>query len=203
MSYGPKVFPVQLEIGKRYDPGTNGRGQACRAVDEPWWSNDTFTQTRGTYQHNAIDIMAPLGARVVSPVDGHVLESWSYQGAVREGVDFSEQGGWNVRLVDAAGNAHFFSHMLERPLVRPGQRVRAGQQLGLVGQTGNAASTCPHLHYQVRDRSGAPVNPVPKLRALFEAGGWRVAPAGSSGLLWAFVGVAAVGVAVYAWHRFR
>jgi hypothetical protein len=45
--------------------------------------------------------------------------------------------------------------------VRPGDRVRRGDRIGLVGSTG--ASTGPHLHFEVRV-SGTPVDPSPYLR---------------------------------------
>jgi hypothetical protein len=103
--------------------------------------------------------------------------------------------------VDDLGYEHFFSHMLKRPEVRPGQRVDAGDLIGYVGQSGNAASTCPHLHYQVRNPRGAAVNPIPKLTVLFEQEGWlhegrRLGPwigagaafAAGVGVLWLWLG---------------
>jgi murein DD-endopeptidase MepM/ murein hydrolase activator NlpD len=46
---------------------------------------------------------------------------------------------------------------LESMKVRSGQRVRAGQQIGTVGMSGQAVA--PHLHYEVR-KDGAALNPV-------------------------------------------
>jgi murein DD-endopeptidase MepM/ murein hydrolase activator NlpD len=53
-----------------------------------------------------------------------------------------------------------YAHLSEID-VHPGQTVTAGQQLGLVGMTGNA--TGPHLHFEVRIH-GASVDPLPALR---------------------------------------
>jgi len=58
--------------------------------------------------------------------------------------------------------------MLEAPDVRPGQRVTAGQRIGLLGRTGNAAPTCPHLHYGTNAPSGAKVNPYSELCRVFD-----------------------------------
>jgi len=200
MPYEPLLFPVQVVKGKSYDRGIDRRGP-CRANPKPWWTSNTFVQTRGTSQHNAIDIMAPLGAQIVSPVAGRVMETWRYQGEVRPGVGHSDQGGNYARMADDHGNEHFFSHMLRPAAVRPGQRVKAGDLIGYVGQTGNAASTCPHLHYQVRDSSGRPVNPIPKLTPLYEAGGWEASPTRWG--MWIGAGVAFTAGVGALWWMFR
>jgi len=46
---------------------------------------------------------------------------------------------------------------MSKMLVRPGQKVKRGDIIGLVGSTG--LSTSPHLHYEVR-LNGKPINPV-------------------------------------------
>jgi murein DD-endopeptidase MepM/ murein hydrolase activator NlpD len=53
-----------------------------------------------------------------------------------------------------------YAHLSEID-VRPGETVAVGQQLGLVGMTGNA--TGPHLHFEMRIH-GAAADPLPALR---------------------------------------
>ncbi|HYJ66126.1 MAG TPA: M23 family metallopeptidase [Nocardioidaceae bacterium] len=106
----------------------------------------------GTAHHDypATDIFAACGSRVVAPVAGEVLEvsrtdRWdpsTNRPAVRGGKSFSIAGIDGVR--------YYGSHL--RSLagwVRPGAPVRAGQPLGRVGQTGNAAYTSCHLHFGI------------------------------------------------------
>ena len=50
----------------------------------------------------------------------------------------------------------FYSHLQSRSVVRAGQRVRKGQVIGYMGNTGN--STGPHLHLEVY-RGNTPINP--------------------------------------------
>lgn len=73
---------------------------------------------------------------------------------------------WNtVNIIDANGVRHGFLHMRE-VVVKTGQIVKAGQQLGFEGGMGpkggrkvNNAYT-PHVHYQITDTSGKRVDPV-------------------------------------------
>jgi murein DD-endopeptidase MepM/ murein hydrolase activator NlpD len=134
---------------------------------------DSFFSPRGNQVHKAIDITAAPGSLVISPVNGRVLESWTFQGEQRPGAGFSERGGWYVRLRDENGFIHYFAHLARRPRVRSGQRVRAGQILGEVGRTGAAAPTCPHLHYSITSPGGSKINPFPELQPLWLAGDWK------------------------------
>jgi len=69
----------------------------------------------------------------------------AYGGKVlRAGKD--KRGGYFVRLDHGKGWHTLYLHMVERPIVRRGQRVSQGQQLGKVGSTGDSSG--PHLHYE-------------------------------------------------------
>lgn len=99
----------------------------------------------GHRMHSGVDLAAAEGTPVTAPEDGIVsFSNWS--------------GGYGmlVAVEHASGFQTRFAH-LSRLSVRPGQQVRKGQVLGLVGSTGR--STGPHLHYEVRHR-GRAVDPL-------------------------------------------
>lgn len=91
--------------------------------------------------HRGTDYGTPEGTPIQATVSGVVLdntnEHWSY--------------GKNVVIKGDDGNVHMYAH-LSQPQVRVGQRVKAGEVIGLSGNTGN--STGPHLHYEVRGANG-------------------------------------------------
>jgi murein DD-endopeptidase MepM/ murein hydrolase activator NlpD len=71
-----------------------------------------------------------------------------------------EGGAGNVvTLADGRGVRTVYAH-LDAVTVALGQRLEAGEELGVVGSTGSA--TGPHLHFEVRLR-GAAVDPLPLL----------------------------------------
>ena len=104
----------------------------------------------GRRQHHGIDIFAPRGTPVVAAAPGIVRR-----------VDVSNLGGKVVWLYDAKrGQSLYYAH-LDSQIARPGQVVRIGDTLGLVGNTGNARSTPPHLHFGIYRRGEGPVDPYP------------------------------------------
>lgn len=100
--------------------------------------------------HTGIDIDAPKGTPVLAAADGEVV--WAgyglMYGAYNEkdpygkAVAIKHPFGWNGQRLYTN-----YAHM-DRVDVQVGQEVKAGQQLGLVGETGNV--TGPHLHFEVR-----------------------------------------------------
>jgi murein DD-endopeptidase MepM/ murein hydrolase activator NlpD len=90
----------------------------------------------GRRRHHGIDIFKPRGTPVLAAADGPVTS-----------VDTTEIGGHVVWQREADGrHAIYYAH-LDRLLVREGQRLRAGDTVGLLGNTGNARTTPPHLHF--------------------------------------------------------
>jgi hypothetical protein len=86
--------------------------------------------------HHGIDIFAARGTPVVSPVDGVVI---------RAGVASSSSGN-RVTVQDGCGWAFYMGH-LDTITVAEGARVRAGDPIGTVGNTGTPTS--PHVHFNV------------------------------------------------------
>ena len=96
--------------------------------------------------HTGIDLTAPTGTKVYAAGDGIVSRA-----------DATSSGyGNHIRLNHGYGYQTVYAH-LSKMLVRPGEKVKRGEVIGLVGNTGR--STSPHLHYEVRI-NGEPVDPV-------------------------------------------
>jgi len=95
--------------------------------------------------HEGIDIAAQTGTPVMAPADGVVVKA-----------GFSAGYGNLVELSHGYGIKTVYGHN-SRLNVKAGQRVKRGEIISFVGDTGT--STGPHLHYEVR-MNGLPVNPV-------------------------------------------
>jgi murein DD-endopeptidase MepM/ murein hydrolase activator NlpD len=74
---------------------------------------------------------------------------------------------WVLR--PSRGEAHYYAH-LDTQRVRAGTRVKAGDVIGTVGNTGNARSTAPHLHFGIYAGGGA-VDPLPYVVSGFRRDG--------------------------------
>lgn len=107
----------------------------------------------GARSHEGIDIFAERGTPAVASVPGRVTR-----------VQETPRGGRVVWLSpDGRPVSLYYAH-LDTQLVAAGQRVEAGDTLGLVGNTGNAVGTPPHLHFGIYGRGGA-VDPSPFVTA--------------------------------------
>lgn len=104
-------------------------------------------------------LAAPAGAAVVAPASGTVV--WAGPVPPRLGAEWRPLGNVVVLAHDAR-TLTLFGH-LERPLVRPRQRVRRGDEIGRVGTSG--FTPAPRLHYEVRRLEGSRF--VPKDPRLF------------------------------------
>lgn len=105
--------------------------------------------------HEGFDILAPCGRKLVAARGGRIADV---------GHDPVLYGYYLRIRATAEPYSYFYSHLAEPSPVRHGQRIRTGQFVGRVGQTGNAATTPCHLHFQV-ERDGRPLDPVPFLRS--------------------------------------
>lgn len=87
-------------------------------------------------------------------------------------VSVYDPSGWGnyISIGDSAGLRHIYCH-LERPLVREGDEVKAGDTIGVMGSTGNVTGV--HLHYQINLADGTPQNPAEYLGIENKVGSYR------------------------------
>ena len=109
----------------------------------------------GRRNHHGIDIFAPRGTPVIAAANGYVT-------SIRE----TPRGGKVVWLRDERRGLSIYYAHLDRQLVENGARVEVGDTLGLVGNTGNARTTPPHLHFGIYQRGSGPIDPLDFVRPL-------------------------------------
>ncbi|TCK80580.1 M23 family metallopeptidase [Albibacterium bauzanense] len=103
-------------------------------------------------RHEGIDIFAEKLTRVVAAANGIVSR-----------VGTNNLGGKIIFLRPEGQSINLYYAHLDSQLVTTGQIVTLGDTLGLIGNTGNARTTPPHLHFGIYTRQGA-VDPLPFIR---------------------------------------
>lgn len=124
-------------------------GVSLRAVRDSWGD-----PRPGDRRHEGVDIFARRGTPVVSTTRGLISS-----------IGENRLGGTVVWVMGPGGDLHYYAHLDRVADIEPRQRVEAGDVIGYVGNSGNAAATAPHLHYGIYRRPGGAINPYPLLTA--------------------------------------
>jgi len=129
---GDLVLPVTAAEIKRQGPGNYNEGVGWRA-----WANR---------QHNGQDYGLDEGTPIVSHMDAVVTK-----------VEYQANGaGHYIELKYPDGTHHVQMHLYERPNLAVGQKVKAGQNIGKVGNSGlGGGPSNAHLHWEVRNADGS------------------------------------------------
>jgi peptidoglycan LD-endopeptidase LytH len=105
---------------------------------------------RSHHDYPAADMFTGRGCAFVAPVAGRVDEVSrrdTWDPASDRGAD---RGGRSVSLLGVDGVRYYGSHLeAVAPGIVPGARVRAGQLLGRIGNSGSARVTAVHLHFAI------------------------------------------------------
>ncbi|MDO6391662.1 peptidoglycan DD-metalloendopeptidase family protein [Pontibacter sp. BT731] len=121
-------------------------GKSSRHIASIWGD----PRDAGARNHEGIDIFAPRGTPVIASANGMVSR-----------VDETPRGGRVIWLSDRDRGQNLYYAHLDQQLVSAGQRVSKGDTLGLVGNTGNARGTGPHLHFGIYRYGHGATNPYP------------------------------------------
>lgn len=143
-----RQFPFIIKIYSQpmyFFPVSGGNNKSVKS----FWADPRDT---GSRSHEGVDIFAPKGTPVLAVSDGRI--SSTGEGGL---------GGKQVWLMDGLfGKRVYYAH-LDSIAVTKGKRVKTGDTLGFVGNTGNAETTPPHLHFGIYRKKGA-VNPFPYIK---------------------------------------
>lgn len=105
----------------------------------------------GGRSHQGQDIFAGKGTPIYSATPGFVTR-----------VADGGLGGKHVFVTGAGGRRYYYAHLDAFAEIEIGDKVSSSSLLGYVGNTGNAQTTPPHLHFGVYTGAGA-INPLPLL----------------------------------------
>lgn len=122
-------------------------GKDEKAIQSFWGA----ARDGGARKHEGNDIFAPKGTKLLALTDGEITR------LTNTGI-----GGNTVWLYDRERGLRYYYAHLDEQLVTQGQRVARGDVVGTVGNTGNARTTPPHLHFGIYD-NGA-IDPFPFLQ---------------------------------------
>ena len=103
--------------------------------------SDTFDNARAAgRRHDAIDIMAPRGTRVLAAGDGSVVKLFT-----------SARGGLTVYEFNPDATVEYYYAHLDSyaPGLSEGAKLHRGDAIGFVGSTGDANPDAPHLHFEI------------------------------------------------------
>jgi Peptidase family M23 len=109
----------------------------------------SFVDTYGAFRsdvpgnwHHGDDIFAPLGTPVVAVAAGRVNR-----------VGWEPVGGWRLWVRDGVGDEFYYAHLSGYASdVLRSHHVEQGEVIGFVGNTGDAFTTSPHLHFEIHPR---------------------------------------------------
>lgn len=130
---GPSLaFPVP-------SPGTKNRVIS-------FWGDG---RDNGARKHEGVDIGGKKGTPLIAIGDGYVSR-----------VTENNLGGKVVFIRSEQGGESWYYAHLDSQIATNGQRVKAGDAIGLMGNTGNARTAAPHLHFGIYTNNGA-IDPLP------------------------------------------
>lgn len=96
----------------------------------------------GGRNHEGLDIFALQLTPIVSASDGIILKT---------GRDVL--GGNVVKVLGSDNKIYYYAHLSKYLDFKANDKIKRGQTIGYVGNTGNAVSTPPHLHFEIMEIS--------------------------------------------------
>jgi len=142
--FGGGRFSVEISVRAAFGFPVADRGPG--SVISPFGA----PRDEGVREHEGVDVYAPRGTPVVAVTRAMVSE-----------VGTSGRGGNYVWLQDWSRDKEIYYAHLDSTWVSVGMVLEPGDPLGAVGNTGNAETTVPHLHFGIYDLDRRATDPLP------------------------------------------
>jgi peptidoglycan LD-endopeptidase LytH len=104
-------------------------------------------------KHEGVDIFAPTGTAIYSATDGIVIQK-----------GWNRLGGKTITIWGAGDRRYYYAHLSRYANIGEQQIVTRGTLIGFVGNSGDASSTPPHLHFGIYDKNWKARNPFSMLK---------------------------------------
>jgi hypothetical protein len=146
-------FTLIYPVGKSY-PVTQSYDEHIQSAKAHGWCWKPGNCPGGVYYYGGIDWGCPTGTPIYAAAEGTISK------VVRNAaVGY----GWAVYMLHPNGFTTIYGHMGAGEIkVNVGDKLPVGALLGYSDNTGN--STGPHLHFELRDKTGLAVDPTPYLK---------------------------------------
>lgn len=187
---GPSPAPAYVDIQSTGGPVVS----IIFPLEQRVSFTDTFGAPRsGGRTHEGNDLMAPKMTPILAVVPGTV----KWLNLDEKPSSYNPYPAYNILLDGDDGNDYFYIHLNNdtpgtddgqggvgnayAPGLTNGSRVTRGQLLGWVGDSGNAETTAPHLHFELHlGGYKNPVTPYNSLKAAPTYAEWLAASGGST-----------------------
>ena len=116
---------------------------------ENFWVGAGWGADRGRRSHTGIDLGGKRGSRIFAVEDGRI-----------DRTKLQSNGAIQIVMRGKSGSMYYYGHM-DEVLIKGGQRVRAGDVIGLMGDTGSPGQVHLHFEYWKSGRESDPVDPEP------------------------------------------
>jgi len=137
-------------------PTPTPANRACPVNGASSFSNSWGAPRSGGRTHKGVDMSASRGTPLVAMESGAIYR-----------LSNSSLGGISIYLIGNSGDLYYYAHLdAWAEGLAGGQKVAAGDPVGIVGTTGNSPSWAPHLHLGWKPGNGEWANPYPMVNGL-------------------------------------
>ncbi|HUR22836.1 MAG TPA: peptidoglycan DD-metalloendopeptidase family protein [Acidimicrobiales bacterium] len=153
------------------DPGPEYRRIQFPVAEAVSFGDDFGDPRSGGRTHEGNDLMGRKMQPLLAAVDSTIkLARIDTAGLAGNMLTLVDDEGWRYNYIHLNNDSPGTDDNLNLPElvfpagIRAGVRVKAGQHLSFLGDSGNAESTAPHLHFEIRRPDGSPIDPWTSLR---------------------------------------